>query len=57
MTKLIKDIYKREYWNPFNLDKEKNQRLANQIFDNAVNMGVTKTKNMLARVKNEMASI
>lgn len=57
LTKLIKDIYKREYWNPFNLDKEKNQRLANQIFDNAVNMGVTKTKNMLARVKNEMASI
>ena len=57
LTKLVKDIYKKDYWNPFNLDKEKSQRLANQIFDNAVNMGVSKTKSMLNRVKNEMASV
>lgn len=57
LTDLIKKIYKSNYWNPFNLTKEKNQRLANQIFDNAVNMGVNKTRQMLNRVKNEMASV
>lgn len=57
LTKLVKDIYKKDYWNPFNLDKENNQKLANHIFDNAVNMGVSKTKDMLNRVKNEMASV
>lgn len=57
LTNLIKDIYKKEYWNPLSLDKEKSQRLANQIFDNAVNMGVSKTKKMLERVRNEMASV
>lgn len=57
VTKLVKDIYKKSYWNPLSLDKEKSQRLANQLFDNAVNMGVAKTKEMFNRVKNEMASI
>lgn len=57
VTKLVKDIYKKSYWNPLNLDKEKSQRLANQLFDNAVNMGVAKTKEMFNRVRNEMASI
>lgn len=57
LTKLVKDIYKKDYWNPFNLDKEKSQRLANQIFDNAVNMGVAKTRKMLERVKNEMSIV
>ena len=57
LTKLVKDIYKKDYWNPFNLDKEESQRLATQIFDNAVNMGVSKTKKLLERVKNEMATV
>lgn len=57
LTNLIKDIYKKEYWDKLSLDKEKSQRLANQIFDNAVNMGVSKTKKMLERVRNEMASV
>ena len=57
LTKLVKDIYKKDYWNPFNLDKEESQRLATQIFDNAVNMGVNKTKQLLERVKNEMATV
>lgn len=57
LTELVKKIYKSDYWNPFNLTKEKSQRLANQIFDNAVNMGVSKTKQMINRVKNEMASV
>ena len=57
LTDLIKKIYKSDYWNPFDLNKEKSQRLANQIFDNAVNMGVNKTRQMLNRVKNEMATV
>ena len=57
LTDLIKKIYKSDYWNPFDLTKEKSQRLANQIFDNAVNMGVERTRKMIIRVKNEMASV
>ena len=54
LTVLVKAIYKSDYWNPFNLSKEKSQKLANQIFDSAVNTGVAKTKQLLQRVKNEM---
>lgn len=54
LTALIKSIYKSDYWNPFNLSKEKSQRLANQIFDSAVNTGVQKTKSLLQRIKNEI---
>lgn len=57
LTSLVKKIYKSDYWNPFDLTKEKSQRLANQIFDNAVNMGVERTRKMIIRVKNEMASV
>ena len=57
LTSLVKKIYKSDYWNPFELTKEKSQRLANQIFDNAVNMGVERTRKMIIRVKNEMASV
>ena len=54
LTKEIECIYKSDYWMVFNLDKEKSQRLANQIFDSAVNRGVSATKDSLNRVKNEM---
>lgn len=57
LTKLIKNLYKTKYWNPFKLDEVANQRLANQIFDNSVNRGVSATKKMLDRVRNEMAII
>ena len=49
--KPISDIVK------FNLDKEKSQRLANQIFDSAVNCGVSATLKRINRVKNEMDSV
>lgn len=57
LTKEIKEIYRVNYWKPFDLDTYTSQRLANQIFDNAVNRGVSATKKMIQRVKNEMASI
>lgn len=57
LTKEIECIYKSDYWMKFNLDKEKSQRLANHIFDSAVNIGIAATKDSLNRVKNEMRSI
>lgn len=33
-------IYKRNYWNPIKGDEIKDQKLANMIYDTAVNMGV-----------------
>ena len=57
LTNLVKAIYKSDYWSPLSLSKEPNQRLANQIFDNAVNMGVNATRKMLNRIKNEMAMV
>lgn len=54
LTNEIECIYKCDYWAPFNLDKEKSQKLANQIFDSAVNTGVSATKKFLNRVRNEM---
>lgn len=57
LTVLVKALYKSDYWNPFNLNKEKSQKLANQIFDNAVNRGVSATKKLIQRIKNEMAII
>lgn len=57
LTSEIKALYKSDYWARFNLDKEKSQRLANQIFDNAVNRGIDATKKLIQRIKNEMAII
>lgn len=36
----VKSIYKKEYWDVLNLDDIHNQKLANEIFDDAVNRGV-----------------
>lgn len=57
LTALIKALYKSDYWSPFNLNKLSSQRLANQIFDNAVNRGVSATKKLIQRIKNEMGII
>ena len=57
LTREIESIYKSDYWNPFDLTKEKSQRLANQIFDSAVNCGVSATLKRINRVKNEMDSV
>lgn len=54
LTTLIKSIYKSDYWDVFKLNETTSQRLANQIFDNAVNRGVSATKKLLQRIKNEM---
>lgn len=40
LQELVKDCYKNNYWNPVWGDKIKNQKVANDIYDTAVNMGV-----------------
>lgn len=36
----VKSIYKKEYWDVISLDDVPNQKIANEIFDDAVNRGV-----------------
>lgn len=40
LTSEIKKIYKKDYWDKFQLDYCKSQRFSNEIFDDAVNRGV-----------------
>lgn len=50
ITKEAKDIYKKEYWDKFRLDEIPSQRIAHEIFDDAVNRGVraaTKTLQLI----------
>lgn len=43
-------IYKEEYWDKFRLDHCTSQSIANEIFDTAVNMGVTKAAKIAQRI-------
>ncbi len=52
INKRVNDIYKTSYWNPFKLDKVKNQELAEQIFDDAVNRGVAAACKLLCSLFN-----
>ena len=51
LLKLVKDCYKRNYWDTLNLDNEPSQRVANDIFDMAVNAGVSTAKKLYNKVK------
>ena len=46
----VKKIYYDNYWKVISLDKFKSQRIANQVFDVAVNCGVTAAIRMLQRI-------
>ena len=46
LTNCIKDIYKDEYWDKLNLDNIINKKLAFQLFDSAVNIGISATKKL-----------
>lgn len=50
LTNYIKDIYKEEYWDALNLDSCKNRKLAFQLFDSAVNIGVDATKKLFKKI-------
>ena len=45
----IKNIYKNNYWNTINLDDIRSQKIAESIFDSAVNCGVSATIKLLQR--------
>lgn len=40
LTAEVKQIYKKDYWDKFELDYCKSQKFSNEIFDDAVNRGV-----------------
>lgn len=46
------NIYKIGYWDKFNLDKLASQSVANEIFDTAVNMGISKAVRLTQRILN-----
>lgn len=46
----VKNVYKTKYWDAFKLDDCPIDSLANQIFDSAVNCGISATKKMIGRV-------
>lgn len=50
LTKEIENIYRAEYWNRLRLDELNNQALAHQMFDSAVNIGVTATIKLMQRI-------
>lgn len=41
LQKLVKEIYKKEYWDVFKLDTCPSQGMASEIFDDAVNRGIS----------------
>lgn len=41
ITSRIANLYKNDYWDVFELDDVPNQKIAHQIFDDAVNRGIT----------------
>lgn len=51
---LVKDFYKDRYWNPFWGDEIDSQLIANEMFDTAVNMGVSRAVRFLQQSLNYM---
>lgn len=50
IVKCVRDIYKNEYWDKFKLDNCDSNALANEIFDIAVNMGISKAAKLVQRI-------
>lgn len=54
LQKLVLTKYKTNYWDALNLDFIKHQKVANELFDTAVNMGVGRAALFFQRVLNVM---
>ena len=54
MDELVQNLYRSEYWNALELDKEPDQLIAEQIFDTAVLMGVPITKVFIKKAKEDV---
>lgn len=48
---LVQEFYKKNFWDVLDLDRESEQRLANDSFDTAVNMGVGEAKKIIRETK------
>jgi len=51
LNTMVESFYKINYWNPFNLDNEPDQLIAEQLFDTAVLMGVETTRLFIKKIK------
>ena len=47
------EIFKKQYWEPQNLDEFKDQNIANIIYDGCVNQGINGMKKVLRKVYND----
>lgn len=54
LLRLSKEFYKLRYWDCFDLDNEKNQNIANMIFDMGVNAGVSVARKLYNNVQNKV---
>lgn len=54
LSVLVKDWYKKEFWNPFQLDNIKDEKLAFEIFDQSVNLGRKQTTLFIQRSCNAL---
>lgn len=64
LYELVKQVYRRDYWNPIRGDEIPNQHVANKVFDTGVNQGVARSVrylqeslNLLNRNQNNYADI
>lgn len=52
LQEMINNFYRQEYWDKCKCDAIQNQPIANEIYDNAVNMGVERSAEYLQRTLN-----
>lgn len=50
----VGSFYKREFWDPLDLDAEPDQEVANKVFDVAVNMGVRAAREFFNKAKEKL---
>jgi len=55
LNNVVSSMYKKNYWDTINLDEEPDQLIAEQVFDTAVNMGVTTAKKFIEEARKENA--
>ena len=52
LQKIVKEFYLQEFWSRINGDLFPDQRIVNEVYDNAVNMGIEKSSELLQRTIN-----
>ena len=57
LDELVMELYKTKYWDPLKLDDEKDQLLADTVFDAAVLMGMEREKKFIEQSRKEADEI